>query len=458
MRQQMCSTRAVAATERSRTRILGIAARISASYRGDLDDEPTRQVTPRPRGLQCFRLSTATPLPLGVRPSALVDPGAVRQAFEVGVCDCPTELDLPTGPLSRGQADTPHAQTLWQEPSVLLAGTSGTARVLEALAGGWPQPAVCPVVHRDEPATTAEAEVQGELFELSARLDADPCDTRVLGPRLELSLEAGLGGTGSRLWDAIATTPEPAGSGVGSDGAVETGRPEDLNAWLGIAEPSLSEELALACEIGARIDDTPTDLVARDVALARAVGLADMSPSPYEASVQQPTQSDTQDIERARDIERASERAVTTKPRAATDRVAVRELATTSKLRMAGTRSDHRGTSATQAWPRFRWPKLRWPWGHGRLEGEALRRRRQEVFRKVLARLATGLEGSTTVSEHGSETMSGTNKLEWKPGDPFAGERRRRFRWHAMFLAAGGVAGTGYAALWLLKTAGMLSA
>jgi hypothetical protein len=98
-------------------------------------------------------------------------------------------------------------------------------------------------------------------------------------------------------------------------------------------------------------------------------------------------------------------------------------------------------------------PSIRQP------KNENFMRRRQELLRKALAqRLETSSKAQGTDSRP-RRVISSPKRLSWKPGDPYAGWSRghvNRFRWSAMFLTAGGVAGGGYLALRLLLAAGLI--
>jgi len=96
-----------------------------------------------------------------------------------------------------------------------------------------------------------------------------------------------------------------------------------------------------------------------------------------------------------------------------------------------------------------------------RSKEEELRKRRQELLRKAIARRLEGYEkpGDPVPVRRPRREIQPTRKLTWKPGDPFAGwsaNYAEHFRWHVMFLTAGGVAGGGYLALRLLMLTGVI--
>ncbi len=97
--------------------------------------------------------------------------------------------------------------------------------------------------------------------------------------------------------------------------------------------------------------------------------------------------------------------------------------------------------------PRWRLPRLR----RRPLKGEALQKRRREMLQQALAEPPHIQDLSKENAQRRSAAMAEQRRVQWKPGDPFAGTNlASQFRWHAMFLTAGCVAGLGYVGLRLL--------
>ncbi len=382
-------------------------------------------------------------------------------------------FDAADRPLTESAEPHPTAAR-WPDPSDLLAQATGTARVLDALAGGAQGPPSR--VDTDEaPSQTAPCETPA----------GDPLDTAAFGPRLSPGLDGcGLESTG--LFGGRSHTGQ------------STRNVDDLSEWLGRTHADLHEDLALADEFRAQLaklqnelmvgamgpaqwpDDLiePAELLARDAEMACVPVLAEEGTS-VQLSLDEPPRRAEGLPDAPEPGQRDAEQAAPSPPPAVRDE-SVRPAASRGEVRQSDRtpsarssaedppqrRTDRRdqpdartdaAEETSQPVGKIRFGRRR----RGQLDPDALREKRQQMIRKALARSRERSASWFTARKRDGATMTEPSHLTWKPGDPFAGWHPMRktggFRWHAMLLTAGGIACVGYVALRLIMLTGTIA-
>lgn len=396
MRQRPERFRKATCRGRNRSTILGSGRRIRDFYPENTSYHEAPPVSARARGLQCFRFNLTPPLPLGIRWSDLTARAECEIPASAGLSVNTLVAAAASGQLSGLSSEERRALVGLPDPTELLGRSTDTARVLDALAGG---PDRAPSVH-----------------DLSQPV---PCA-------------------------------------------------DDINAWLGDWRDSLADELALACKIEQQLAALETEVVAAaggapewDSAvepvdlLACAVEMASLST----ASVRRRQEGMELPAPPVR-AKPASPRPEVRSPSA--PRIGGPSRHSVMPERPPDTRTLGRFGAMRESarslarFGREALHRLR----RRRLEGEALRKRRHEIMKKALAQHQGRPIGPVSIRSEQTTTMPKRGKPTWKPGDPFAGRttyHQARFRWHAMLLTAGGVAGVGYLALRLLAFADVLA-
>jgi len=365
--------------------------------------------------------------------------------------------------------------------------------VLDALAGGDLAPeafvdAIVAPVDRDmtfEETDAAPAEAtQGPAGLVSDEQTADEEQpASAFGPRLSPTLEPCHAGAFGRLSDSTApaedSPPVADGAATSNDHATADGElaadADDMAEWLGRTTVGTPSVLALAEELDAQINElqdelmTAVDGVGRwpqdTVSLAEPVGedseligaavldedgalVTVDTPEPPSPTAKPPARN-------ASSAERPTASAAPTPGKDSTAGTPRRPVGAGSHMDSQEENAPSPQTSSRSARTSSKFGG--WWRSRGRPTDEALRAKRQEAFRKALAKRQDGSEASPLNRQQANATMTRSSNIDWKPGDPFAGRRKsrnRQFRWQTMLLTAGGIAGVGYAALRVLLLAG----
>ncbi|MBN1345153.1 MAG: hypothetical protein JXQ73_20835 [Phycisphaerae bacterium] len=481
MRQRLQYLRGTLVAGGPPSHVLGKSRRISLWYRLGPTEQQTSPIRPRARGIQCFRISTDGPLPLRARKATFRGP-----ALEPTEDTCYALPELAASTAYGDDFDMAQAAALGPVPLGLPTAADlpenafGLARVLNLLAG---EPADDT---GDMNASPEEAESPAGSTPL-----AEQVGPAALGPRLSPSLDSLRAGWTDRLWNDEPRhhqqSPPPA----------ETDADGDLTAWVGPLERPIDEELALADVVGTRVadadlaaandapitwpEDAPdtADLWTRETTLACVAIVNDNPAETNTTSLELPGLSglETTLADRSTDRTDSSDRspaslaAASSAERASSQLRPWREAPASSRptdasppqeqedeaadqatdsdvpWRHSPETSNTPGTSHRRSWRlRLRWRRPRDP--------EAIRKQRQEMLRRALATDRPAPIGPPHAPQQRSATMTGSSRLRWRPGDPFAGKRfprTKRFRWHAMLLTAGTVTGVGYLALMAVR-------
>ncbi len=407
---------------------LGSASRISQWYRR-ANTPHGEFVRPRRRGFQIRRVSNAPPRPLGVRETDLCSvayPDASQHEVDQGrgiqgmLFDLPGSVAATSAALGRPLAANPAQHR------------EGMARVLAVLAG-------------ESPTASSLTEGAKELFSAVPGQDAEAeRPPACYGPKVCLDRALSSGSTAG--WFAPRSVGCAAGEGL----------LEDLRAdWLHAeAFGSVSASLAMDTVM---VDARSRAWVVRETGLLSMRSTSVFWPGAILVddegmeSIGAPTAGSGGRVPGERDVDHgaACEGIMLEGPMDADEGNPARTTDGRNKRTRSATGKTDRG--------KRRRLSLRWLRRRGR-RPEELRKQRQALIRRALSEkqhltvpAPPGRDpGGASVARH--EPV----RLSWKPGDPFAGysgTQPKRFRWHAMFLTAGGVAGLGagigYAALWM---------
>lgn len=411
---------------------LGTASRISQWYRRA--NTPNGEfVRPRRRGFQTLRLSSTRAWPLGVR--------------ETDLCSI-AYLEATAGEVVRGRdssqpllvdvAEMAASNAALGRSSTGMTGLhrEGTARVLAVLAGE-PMPA------------SSLTDGAKDLFSALDDHDVTPQPSSVmLGPRV--CLDRPMSEQETATWFAPPLC--------------EDGPPDDLieqvhEDWLtaeafGRVAASLAmDTVAVDAMSRAWIVDEldPTAACSESASWPGAILLEDeqtgesCTPATIEAddaaerhaSMATPFSDELTAVELSRPIEKHVDRSAR------------------KRNAEAGRKSGRAGRS------KRRLLSLRWLRRRGK-RPEEVRKQRQALIRRAISEKQHLTAASQPGREPGRVGKAGEPvRLTWRPGDPFAGysgTKPRQFRWHTMFLTAGGVAGfgagIGYVALWMTGLTG----
>ncbi len=474
MRQPPVKPRWIALRGSRHATVLGTARRVRDRCRIEANDEDIPCITPRARGLQCFRASPVKAMPLGVRTSVLEGWGPPEVRSNV---DAHPELPPPA---PKPTVSSTSRSVTWADPSGLLARATGTARVLDALAGNG-------LEHLTPEVPTEPEHVTVDVNAAPPALVADEQDTTAFGPRLCLSLESCHTRSSRRLWDAFDGVDRvaPMGNRLSANDLIAAAvEPPDSPTTADTRSVDDTGPSPNADEPGDRYGcpDEPGAVILEEFALAERLGAAPSTPAPalteealsptlWPETVVEPPANLMQETQWAwmsgLDCDVAPPEQPT--PPAVAMAQATPEAPDQPKKPARPSPGDvddeddaerpaaqqRPPTSARRAARRFRFP---WP-RRRPMDPETARKKRTEMFRKALEQRPRWLERSATPSQRRSAKMTRPH-VSWKPGDPFAGrspKKGRGFRWHAMVLTAAGVATAGFAALWILSTAGLIA-
>lgn len=496
MRQQLKRPRGISSGSVSHMCVLGLARRVSKAYRHGADDEPMLPVSPRANGLQCIQSSTTGPLPLGIRSAVLPSPDRIESfRFERWSRAVPGVIargprDAPTSPLPQSP-DQDKSGTQRPSLSALLAQSTGTAKVLDALAGGDLEPAafvdaiVAPVdrdiIFEEADAGPVEADVAPvEATEAPAGLGSreqtadDEGPAAAFGPRLSPALEPCHAGA----FGGLSGSPTPSEDSAPVEGGAVTAddritadndlaaTTEDVADWLGRTMTGTPSALALAEELDAQVKELQDELMTAvdgasrwpqdTVNLAEPVGcdgeligaavlnedgalVSVDTPEPPSLAARSADRAGCEDGDDEPSLPSqssiASDPSLTERPTASAEPTSGRDPTADTSQHGARAGSQEDPQEETAARPkrstRSAWIASRFAgrWrGRGRPTAEALRMERQEAFRKAFGKRQGGSEASSPNGQQADATMMRSSNIDWKPGDPFAARRRPRNR------------------------------